>query len=99
MHVYADVFCHACVRRSSVTQPAAAALLQIVETQLGKSPRHEVSASAEMAEVAVADVALHISCGGGGVLKVPTTCCSLDHIISQDCDLPSGPVRVFPLGF
>jgi hypothetical protein len=60
--------CHARIRWQSISQIAAAALVQIVETRLGDGSRNRAGA---VAEVAVADGALHISCGGGGVLKVP----------------------------
>ena len=53
---------------TNLLHSAAAACLQIVETQLGDGSQNEVGAAAE---VVVADGALHISCGGGGVLKVP----------------------------
>jgi hypothetical protein len=39
-----------------------------VETRLGGSSDGRVGAAAE---VVIADGALHVSCGGGGVLKVP----------------------------
>lgn len=68
LHALASVQCHACARWQSISQVAAAAPVQIVETRLGDGSQSEVGSAAE---VAVADGALHISCGGGGVLKVP----------------------------